>query len=130
MKQVAGRLRLDLAQFRDLEAFAKFGSDLDKVTQLQITRGQRMVEILKQGQYTPLVVEKQIAIIFLGVNGFLDSIPADQVLRLETEYLQFMESNYADVLKSIAEKKKLDDDLQKKMMSIGEEFIKSFVVEE
>ena len=130
MKQVAGRLRLDLAQFRDLEAFAKFGSDLDKVTQLQITRGQRMVEILKQGQYTPLVVEKQIAIIFLGVNGFLDSIPADQVLRLETEYLQFMESNYSDVLKSIAEKKKLDDDLQKKMTSIGEEFIKSFVVEE
>ena len=130
MKQVAGRLRLDLAQFRDLEAFAKFGSDLDKVTQLQITRGQRMVEILKQGQYTPLVVEKQIAIIFLGVNGFLDSIPADQVSRLETEYLQFMESNYSDVLKSIAEKKKLDDDLQKKMTSIGEEFIKSFVVEE
>ncbi len=130
MKQVAGRLRLDLAQFRDLEAFTKFGSDLDKVTQLQITRGQRMVEILKQGQYTPLVVEKQIAIIFLGVNGFLDSIPADQVSRLETEYLQFMESNYSDVLKSIAEKKKLDDDLQKKMTSIGEEFIKSFVVEE
>lgn len=130
MKQVAGRLRLDLAQFRDLEAFAKFGSDLDKVTQLQITRGQRMVEILKQGQYTPLVVEKQIAIIFLGVNGFLDSIPADQVSRLETEYLQFMESNYSDVLKSIAEKKKLDDDLHKKMTSIGEEFIKSFVVEE
>ena len=130
MKQVAGRLRLDLAQFRDLEAFAKFGSDLDKVTQLQITRGQRMVEILKQDQYTPLVVEKQIAIIFLGVNGFLDSIPADQVSRLETEYLQFMESNYSDVLKSIAEKKKLDDDLQKKMTSIGEEFIKSFVVEE
>ena len=89
-----------------------------------------MVEILKQGQYTPLVVEKQIAIIFLGVNGFLDSIPADQVSRLETEYLQFMESNYSDVLKSIAEKKKLDDDLQKKMTSIGEEFIKSFVVEE
>ncbi len=130
MKQVAGRLRLDLAQFRDLEAFTKFGSDLDKVTQLQITRGQRMVEILKQGQYTPLVVEKQIAIIFLGVNGFLDSIPADQVSRLETEYLQFMESNYSDVLKSIAEKKKLDDDLHKKMTSIGEEFIKSFVVEE
>ena len=130
MKQVAGRLRLDLAQFRDLEAFTKFGSDLDKVTQLQITRGQRMVEILKQGQYTPLVVEKQIAIIFLGVNGFLDSIPADQVSRLETEYLQFMESNYSDVLKSIAEKKKLDDDLHKKMTSTGEEFIKSFVVEE
>ena len=130
MKQVAGRLRLDLAQFRDLEAFAKFGSDLDKVTQQQITRGQRMVEILKQGQYAPLVVEKQIAVIFLGVNGFLDSIPTNQILRLENEFLQFMASNYSDVLKSIAEKKTLDDDLHKKMMSISEEFIKSFVVEE
>ena len=130
MKQVAGRLRLDLAQFRDLEAFAKFGSDLDKATQQQITRGQRMVEILKQGQYTPLVVEKQIALIFLGVNGFLDSVPTAQILRLENEYLQFMESNYSDVLKSIAEKKAIDDDLQKKMTSICEEFIKSVVVED
>ncbi|TDJ00641.1 MAG: F0F1 ATP synthase subunit alpha [Caldithrix sp.] len=130
MKQVAGRLRLDLAQFRDLEAFAKFGSDLDKITQQQITRGQRMVEILKQGQYAPLVVEKQIAIIFLGVNGFLDSIPTNQILRLENEFLQFIASNYADVLKSIAEKKTLDDDLHKKMTSLSEEFIKSFVVEE
>ena len=130
MKQVAGRLRLDLAQFRDLEAFAKFGSDLDKITQQQITRGQRMVEILKQGQYAPLVVEKQIAIIFLGVNGFLDSIPTNQILRLENEFLEFMASNYADVLKSIAEKKTLDDDLHKKMTSLSEEFIKSFVVEE
>lgn len=130
MKQVAGRLRLDLAQFRDLEAFAKFGSDLDKITQQQITRGQRMVEILKQGQYAPLVVEKQIAIIFLGVNGFLDSVPTNQILRLENEFLQFIASNYADVLKSIAEKKTLDDDLHKKMTSLSEEFIKSFVVEE
>ena len=130
MKQVAGRLRLDLAQFRDLEAFAKFGSDLDKITQQQITRGQRMVEILKQGQYAPLVVEKQIAIIFLGVNGFLDSIPTNQILRLENEFLEFIASNYADVLKSIAEKKTLDDDLHKKMTSLSEEFIKSFVVEE
>ena len=124
MKQVAGRLRLDLAQFRDLEAFAKFGSDLDKITQQQITRGQRMVEILKQGQYAPLVVEKQIAIIFLGVNGFLDSIPTNQILRLENEFLQFIASNYADVLKSIAEKKTLDDDLHKKMTSLSERFIK------
>ncbi len=130
MKQVAGRLRLDLAQFRDLEAFAKFGSDLDAATQQQITRGQRMVEVLKQGQYTPLVVEKQIAVIFLGVNGFLDSIPTDQVFRFESEYLEFMESNYSDVLKSIAEKKTLDDELQKKMTSICEEFNKSFVIEE
>ena len=130
MKQVAGRLRLDLAQFRDLEAFAKFGSDLDKITQQQITRGQRMVEILKQGQYAPMVVEKQIAVIFLGVNGFLDSIPTNQILRLENEFLEFMASNYSDVLKSIAEKKTLDDDLQKKMTSLSEEFIKSFVVEE
>ncbi|MFQ5675579.1 MAG: F0F1 ATP synthase subunit alpha [bacterium] len=129
MKQVAGRLRLDLAQFRDLEAFAKFGSDLDKSTQQQITRGQRMVEILKQDQYVPQPVEKQIAIIFLAVNGFLDEIPTGQIRRLETDYYQFMESNYAEILKTIAEKKQIDDELQKKMMSVCEEFIKSFVVE-
>ena len=130
MKQVAGRLRLDLAQFRDLEAFAKFGSDLDKATQQQITRGQRMVEILKQGQYVPQAVAKQVAVIFLAVNGFLDEAPTGQIQRCEEEYLQFLESNYSDVLKTIADKKQLDDDLQKKLTSVCEEFMKSFVIEE
>ncbi|MCG8605528.1 F0F1 ATP synthase subunit alpha [bacterium] len=129
MKQVAGRLRLDLAQYRELEAFAKFGSDLDKATLAQITRGQRMVEILKQDQYVPLPVERQIAVIFLGVNGFLDEIPVDQIGRFENEFHQFLESNYSDVLKSIADKKELDDELQNKLKSICEEFIKMFAEE-
>lgn len=130
MKQVAGRLRLSLAQYRDLEAFAKFGSDLDKATQAQITRGQRMVEILKQGQYAPLAVEKQIAIIFLGVNGYLDQIPVEQIGRLEEEYYQFLESNHPELLKAISEKRELDDDLRKQLESVSEEFMNMFVVEE
>ena len=130
MKQVAGRLRLDLAQFRELEAFAKFGSDLDKVTLAQITRGQRMVEILKQGQYDPVPVEKQVAIIFLGVNGYLDDIPTSQLRRLELEYYQFLESNHPDLLKDIAEKKNLDDELRKRLESASGEFLKMFSVEE
>ncbi len=130
MKQVAGRLRLDLAQFRELEAFAKFGSDLDKATQAQITRGQRMVEILKQGQYSPLSTEKQVSILYLGVNGYLDNIPAEQVQRFEKEFHEFMDSNYADLLKSIADKKVLDDDLQKQLDTAGKEFLKLFSVDE
>ncbi|RMF65147.1 MAG: F0F1 ATP synthase subunit alpha, partial [Calditrichaeota bacterium] len=130
MKQVASRLRLDLAQFRDLEAFAKFGSDLDKATLAQITRGQRMVEILKQDQYSPLPVEKQIAIIFLGVNGFLDPVPVDKIAQVEQNFYQFLESNYPEVLKTIAEQKQIDDELREKMMAVCEEFMKSVVVEE
>lgn len=129
MKQVAGRLRLDLAQYRELAAFAKFGSDLDKATLAQITRGERMVEILKQGQYVPLSVERQIAIIFLAVNGFLDELPVDQIGRVEQEFLQFLESNYADLLKTIADKKEFDDDLRTKMKSACEDFIKMFAAE-
>jgi F-type H+-transporting ATPase subunit alpha len=128
MKQVAGRLRLDLAQYRELEAFAKFGSDLDKATLAQITRGQRMVEILKQNQYEPLSVEKQISIIFLGVNGYLDSVPVEQITRLEREYHQFLETNYASLLKSIAEKKNIDDNLREKMKKAADEFMKLFTV--
>jgi len=129
MKQVAGRLRLDLAQFRELEAFAKFGSDLDAATQAQITRGQRMVEILKQGQYAPLTVDKQISIIFMGVNGYLDEIPVLQLARFENEFHEFMDSNYADLLKAIAEKQKLDDDLQGKLETAAKDFLKIFSVE-
>ena len=129
MKQVAGRLRLDLAQYRELAAFAKFGSDLYKATLAQITRCQRMVEILKQGQYRPLAVASQVAVIFLGVNGYLDEVPVDQIERCESEFHSFVDSNYGDVLKDITEKKELDDDLQGKLKSICAEFIKSFVVE-
>jgi F-type H+-transporting ATPase subunit alpha len=126
MKQVAGRLRLDLAQYRELAAFAKFGSDLDKATQNQLTRGERMVEILKQLQFQPIPVEKQIAIIFLGVNGYLDPVPADKLKRLEEEYLAYVESNHPDIFEGIRTKRQIDDDLKGKMSRVAEEFMKIF----
>src|SRR5512141_2533509 len=107
MKKVAGRLRLDLAQYRELEAFAKFGSDLDKSTQQQLRRGARLVELLKQGQYVPMPVEKQVVMIYLGVNGLLDELPVDKVQQFEKEFLQMFELKHKDLLSSIAEKKDL-----------------------
>ncbi|MGH7449983.1 MAG: F0F1 ATP synthase subunit alpha [bacterium] len=125
-KQVAGRLRLDLAQYRELAAFAKFGSDLDKTTLAQLTRGERMVELLKQGQFQPLTVEKQIAVIFLGVNGYLDAVPTSQIGRLQQEYLAYLESSYPRVMKDIVEKKQIDDSLRATMTKAADEFIKGF----
>jgi F-type H+-transporting ATPase subunit alpha len=112
MRQVAGKLRLDLAQYRELAAFAQFGSDLDKATQLQLARGQRMVELLKQGQYQPLVVERQIAIIFAGTQGHLDDMPVDQIREFETFLFGFLDRKHAQVLADIASKKELTDDLR------------------
>src|SRR6186713_1362717 len=109
MRQVAGTLRLDLAQYRELAAFAQFGSDLDKSTQAQLTRGARLVEILKQPQYEPLPVEKQIAIIYAGTNGYLDAIPIADLRAFETELYAFLESRHPQILATIAEKKILDD---------------------
>src|SRR5205807_2283867 len=112
MRQVAGKLRLDLAQFRELAAFAQFGSDLDKATQMQIARGQRMVEILKQGQYQPLPVEKQVLIIFAAVNSYLDDIPVEQCRKFEEELYRFVENGHPDLLQQIREKKQIDDALK------------------
>jgi F-type H+-transporting ATPase subunit alpha len=126
MKKVAGRLRLDLAQYRELEAFAKFGSDLDKSTQAQLTRGSRLVELLKQGQFVPVPVEKQVAGMFMGINGYLDTIPIQQVQRFEREFLEMMELKYRDVLTEIGEKKDLSEPLQQKLHSIAKEFVASF----
>ncbi|MCG3154819.1 MAG: ATP synthase subunit alpha [bacterium] len=126
MKQVAGRLRLDLAQYRELAAFAKFGSDLDKVTQQQLARGARMVELLKQGQYQPLPVEKQVAIIFVGANGLLDSLPVDQMQRFEAEYLSYLESTHPALLETLRSKKAIDDDLRAQMLEAANEFLKLF----
>jgi len=125
-KQVAGRLRLDLAQYRELAAFAKFGSDLDKATLAQLTRGERMVELLKQDQFQPLSIEKQIAVIFLGVNGYLDEIPISQIGRLQQEYLAYLESSYSQVLKDLPAKKQIDDGLRATMTTAAGEFIKGF----
>ncbi|HSL51709.1 MAG TPA: F0F1 ATP synthase subunit alpha [Candidatus Deferrimicrobiaceae bacterium] len=112
MRQIAGKLRLDLAQYRELAAFAQFGSDLDKATQLQLARGQRMVELLKQGQYQPLVVERQIAIIFAGTQGHLDDMPVDQIREFETFLFGFLDRRHAQLLADIASKKELTDDLR------------------
>ncbi|MBI1806883.1 MAG: F0F1 ATP synthase subunit alpha [Ignavibacteria bacterium] len=128
MKRVAGRLRLDLAQYRELEAFAKFGSDLDKATQQLLRRGSRLVELLKQGQYVPMAVEEQVISIFTGTNGYLDEIPLERVQQFERELLEMMELKYQNVLSEIADKKDLSDDLQKKLHSILKEFVTAFKV--
>jgi F-type H+-transporting ATPase subunit alpha len=110
MRQVAGTLRLDMAQYRDLAAFAQFGTDqLDKTTQAQLARGQRLMEILKQDQYQPLPVEKQVLLIFASANKYLDDIPVSECARFERELYPFVEANYGALLKTIAEKKALDD---------------------
>jgi F-type H+-transporting ATPase subunit alpha len=113
MRQVAGTLRLDLAQYRDLAAFAQFGTEqLDKATQAQLARGQRLIEILKQDQYQPLPVEKQILIIFAGSNKFLDDVAPADCRRFEQELYPFIETNYGGILKTIREKKAIDDSLR------------------
>src|SRR5262245_19622327 len=109
MRQVAGKLRLDLAQYCELAAFAQFGSDLDRATQLQLARGQRMVEILKQGQYAPLPVEKQVVIIFAGTQGLLDDLPVDAVRAFEEFFYGWMERARPEILKEIRDKKEIPD---------------------
>ncbi|MBS3908078.1 MAG: F0F1 ATP synthase subunit alpha [Actinobacteria bacterium] len=127
MKQVAGRLRLDLAQFRELEAFAQFGSELDKATLAQLARGQRMVELLKQGQFVPMVVEDQIISIFAGVRGFLDDIDVTKVGAFEKGLLEFVRGNYADLAKNIVEEKVISEENEKALGEIIKEFKTSFV---
>jgi F-type H+-transporting ATPase subunit alpha len=109
MRQVAGTLRLDLAQYRELAAFAQFGSDLDKATQAQLTRGARLVEVLKQPQYAPLPVERQVALIYAGTNGYLDNVELGDVRSFETELYKFIEARHQQVFKDIVAKKQLDD---------------------
>ena len=127
MRQVAGGLRLSLAQYRALAAFAQMGSELDKSSMAQLTRGSRMVEILKQGQYSPIPVEKQIAIIFAGTNGMLDDLPLDQIRSFEQELYKFLENGHPAILTSIREKKTIDDDLKGKLNSALTEFKTRFV---
>ncbi len=115
MRQVAGRLRLDLAQYRALAAFAQFGSDLDKATQAQLTRGERMVELLKQGQFQPMPVEKQVVSIFAGTNGYLDDLPVAAVRRFEDELLAFVDKNYPELPHNIRTTKAISDDDNKKL---------------
>jgi F-type H+-transporting ATPase subunit alpha len=113
MKQVAGTLRLDMAQFRELEAFAAFGSDLDKATQRQLTRGQRLVEILKQPQYQPLSMEKQVTILYAGTKGFLDEYPIDVIAKYEAGLYPFIEDRFPSVFTELADKQEFTDDIKK-----------------
>jgi F-type H+/Na+-transporting ATPase subunit alpha len=126
MKQVAGTLRLSLAQYREMAAFAQFGSDLDKATQMQLARGERLVEILKQPQYKPVPNEKQVLIIFSANNGFLDDYPVAALRRYETELYSFFDSRKADVLAVLRDKKAIDDDLKGKIVAALDEFKKEF----
>lgn len=127
MRQVAGTLRLDLAQYRELAAFAQFGSDLDAATQKQLARGSRMVEILKQKQYEPLPVEKQVLVLFAATNGFFDDVPLPSIGHFERELLVFVDGKHHQLLKDIASQRELSDDLKRRMTSAVEEFKQVFV---
>ena len=126
MKKIAGSLRLDLAQYRELEAFAKFGSDLDKVTLMQLRRGERLVEILKQKQYEPMNIEKQVVIIYAATKGYLDELPVSSLKKFESDFLSEIENMHGDVLDKIREKKELDSEVIKKLDELIMEFVNRF----
>ena len=126
MKQVAGRLRLDLAQYRELEAFAKFGSDLDKTTQQQLARGQRLMEILKQGQYQPMSFEEQIVVIFAATNGYVDEVPVEAIGRFESSFLEYLKVKAPNLMPDIAAKKEITDEIRKKLEESIVDFLKTF----
>ncbi|NLT50210.1 MAG: F0F1 ATP synthase subunit alpha [Ignavibacteria bacterium] len=126
MKKVAGSLKLELAQYRELEAFAKFGSDLDKSTRRTLAKGERLVELLKQGQYKPMPVEKQVVSVFIGTQGYLESIAIKDVKRFEKEILEFIELKYNDIFKSIRESKVLEDGTAEKIKEAAEDFLSKF----
>jgi F-type H+-transporting ATPase subunit alpha len=129
MRQVAGSMKLELAQYRELAAFAQFGSDLDKATQAQLNRGQRLVEVLKQKQFSPLPFSKQILIIFAGTNGFFDDLPVDQVREFEAELYKYVDATNPGLLQTIMEKKVLDDPLKAEMSKIIKQSKEAFVAE-
>ena len=129
MRQVAGSMKLELAQYRELAAFAQFGSDLDKATQAQLNRGQRLVEVLKQKQFSPLPFSKQILIIFAGTNGFFDDLPVDQVREFEAELYKYMDATNPGLLRTIMEKKVLDDALKAEMSKVIKQSKEAFVAD-
>jgi F-type H+-transporting ATPase subunit alpha len=130
MRQVAGSLKLELAQYRELAAFSQFGSDLDKATQNQLNRGQRLVEALKQKQFSPLPFSKQILMIFAGTSGVLDDLPIEQISAFETELYRYVESANPGLLRTIMEKKILDDAIQAEMKKLIKECKEAFVAEQ
>lgn len=130
MKQVAGSLRIELAQFREMAAFAQFASDLDAATRAQLERGERLTELLKQGQYVPQSVERQAVVIFAGTNGFVDKLPVSCLAQYEAELLQYIDSKYPEIWTEIQEQKALSDELKKKLVKVLKRFGKKFVPSE
>ncbi len=126
MKQVAGQLRLDLAQYRDLAAFAQFSTDLDPATKQQIERGARMSELLKQGQFKPLAVEKQVVLLWVGIRGFLDNVAITRISEFEEKYLEFLVNSHEEILNDIKKAKKIEEETEKKLTKVTEEFFKKF----
>ena len=127
MKKVAGRLRLDLAQYRELAAFAQFGSDLDKATKASLDRGQRTVEVLKQAQYSPMVVEEQVIVIYTAINGFLDDVPLSDVGKFENDFIKFLRANHAEIGKAIGETKVLSTETEDALKTAIKEFKDTFI---
>src|SRR5204862_1517751 len=126
MKQIAGSLRLDLAAFRELEAFAQLGTDLDKATQAQLDRGYRMVEILKQPQFKPMNVVDQVMIIFAGAKGSLDKVPAKQVASWEEQFLRFMKEQMPEVRNQLVKERKLSPEMEQKLLKASETFVPQY----
>jgi F-type H+-transporting ATPase subunit alpha len=126
MKQVAGTIKLDLAQFRELEAFSQFGSDLDKATQKLLDKGKKLTELLKQNQYSPLKMEEQVVSIYVGVKGYLNEIETKDVTKFEEEFLRKIKSKHSDILTSIKKEAKLTEDTEKKLKNAIVEFTKIF----
>jgi F-type H+/Na+-transporting ATPase subunit alpha len=127
MKNVAAPLKLDLAQYRALAAFAQFASDLDKATRDQLTRGEKLSEIVKQPQYQPLPVEKQVAILYVATTGKVDDVPTPRVKEFETQFYRFLETEKPDILKELGKTKAMTDELAKQMDDAVDEFRKSFL---
>ncbi|KAI8577058.1 hypothetical protein K450DRAFT_254052 [Umbelopsis ramanniana AG] len=127
MKQVAGSLKLFLAQYREVAAFAQFGSDLDASTQFLLNRGARLTELLKQPQYTPLSIETQVPIVFAGVNGFLDKLPVNKIVDWEKDFIQYVKANHSDVLEEIRSKGVLSKELETKLREVCDSHVKSFM---
>jgi len=126
MKQVAGKIKGELAQYRELAAFAQFGSDLDATTQRILNRGDRLTELMKQGQYSPLQVEEQVCVIYAGTNGYLDKFPKNRVREFEAEFLRKLHADHSDILKTIRETSKLEKDTEDKLKAALDAFSKNF----
>ena len=127
MKQVAGTIKLDLAQFRELEAFAQFGSDLDLATQKLLDKGRKLTELLKQEQYTPIALEEQVASIYAGVKGYLDKVPVKEVVAFEKEFIRKLKSQSPDILESIKKDKKISEEVEVKLKKAITDFLEIFL---